>query len=349
MTRIRTDSVEFRAACIVAQALPVEWTIFAVGGWPRDQFFGIESKDMDLEIHGASSVEEVVQALTSASIETFGVGKKFGVLKAKVLGVDLDISLARVDIRSGFGHTGFKVDFDVSKKEAFRRRDFTINAIGIDIRTLEIFDPFGGVRDIEDRVLRIVDFDTFIWDGFVRTLRGVQFCERMDLTADEHTVRTCSAFHEFEVDPERIWTEFDKLITKGTGHGKGLDFAFQTGVAAFFGFSFHIEIWSDFAKAKTRVERLTALATKLDKVGRQEFFEKTHTPRSLIFKVEESLKTTPLITGKMLISLGFTPGPIFSEIIEAVVEKQDTGEITTAEQAIEFAKDSSWMDWRRTT
>src|SRR5690606_5829781 len=72
---------------------------------------------------------------------------------------ELDVSLPRRDKKVGAGHRGFEVEGDpfASVEDAARRRDFTVNAILLDPLSREILDPFGGKRDLENRVLRVVD------------------------------------------------------------------------------------------------------------------------------------------------------------------------------------------------
>jgi tRNA nucleotidyltransferase (CCA-adding enzyme) len=179
-----------------------------VGGWVRDQLLGLpESTDVDLEVFGLAA--DRVRAL----LESFGrvepVGESFQVYKIG----DVDVSLPRRDSKAGRGHRGFVVtgDPDMSIAEAARRRDFTINAISWDPLTREHFDPFGGRRDLEQRVLRVVDPQTFA-DDSLRVLRGVQFAARFALTVEESTAALCRTIALDDLPPERVWGEFEKLL-----------------------------------------------------------------------------------------------------------------------------------------
>src|SRR5438034_5319437 len=133
-----------------------------VGGWVRDRMMGVDSpKNVDIEVFGVPA-DRLRQLL-----ETFGrveaVGESFQVYKVG----DIDVSLPRRDSKAGRGHRGFVVvgDPDMSIADAARRRDFTINAISWDPLTGDYFDPFGGRGDLERRVLRMVDADTFADDS----------------------------------------------------------------------------------------------------------------------------------------------------------------------------------------
>ena len=160
-----------------------------VGGWVRDRLMGLaepETSNVDLEVFGLPG--DRLRAL----LETFGrveaVGESFQVYKVG----DVDVSLPRRDSKAGRGHRGFVVtgDPEMSIEEATRRRDFTVNAISWDPLTDEYFDPFDGRRDLQRRLLRVVDPETF-GDDSLRVLRGVQFIARFGLTIEASTAALC--------------------------------------------------------------------------------------------------------------------------------------------------------------
>src|SRR4051794_15765056 len=181
-----------------------------VGGWVRDRLLALpepEKSNVDLEVFGVPG--DRLRAL----LETFGrveaVGESFQVYKIG----DIDVSLPRRDSKSGRGHKGFVVtgDPDMSIGEAARRRDFTVNAISWDLLTDEYFDPFDGRRDLAQRLLRVVDPQTF-GDDSLRVLRGVQFAARFGFTLDPATAALCREIPLDDLPPERVWGEFEKLL-----------------------------------------------------------------------------------------------------------------------------------------
>ena len=72
-------------------------------------------------------------------------------------------------------------------------------------------DPFDGRRDIERRVLRVVDPERFA-DDSLRVLRAVQFAARLDFTLDDGARQLCRAIPLDDLPPERIWGEVEKLL-----------------------------------------------------------------------------------------------------------------------------------------
>jgi tRNA nucleotidyltransferase (CCA-adding enzyme) len=101
------------------------------------------------------------------------------------------------------------------RSPAARRRDFTINAISWDPLTDEYLDPFHGRADLQRRLLRAVDPQTFT-DDSLRVLRALQFAARFDLAAEERTKRLCRGIPLDDLPSERVWGEFEKLLLKAT-------------------------------------------------------------------------------------------------------------------------------------
>ncbi|HEU0050503.1 MAG TPA: hypothetical protein VFQ60_00410, partial [Patescibacteria group bacterium] len=157
-----------------------------VGGFVRDAILGLAPKDADIEVYGVSPdrLESILDQHFPHQVNK--VGKAFGILKVNLgNGLDFDVSLPRRESKSGKGHTGFttKSDPGMNIKEAARRRDFTMNALAADPLTGEIIDEFGGIQDLENGILRVTDAKRF-QDDALRVYRGIQFCGRMNLTAD---------------------------------------------------------------------------------------------------------------------------------------------------------------------
>lgn len=201
-----------RARRIAAVVRDAGGRALIVGGWVRDRLRGQAddvSKDIDLEVFGltADRLRELLERL--GQVES--VGESFQVFKIAAL----DVSLPRRESKSGRGHRGFAVTGDpsMSEREAARRRDFTVNAISWDPlgRDDEYIDPFDGRRDLDQRILRMVDPATFA-DDSLRVLRAVQFAARFGFTLDEETRDLCRTIRLDDLPAERIWGEFEKLL-----------------------------------------------------------------------------------------------------------------------------------------
>jgi len=191
-------------------------TAFLVGGCVRDLLLGKEPKDLDIEVHGLS-LDGLVSCLKGLNPDRLDiVGVSFGVIKLTMEGVEFDVSVPRKDNKTGVGHTGFSVNVDpfMGTTEAARRRDFTMNAIMLNILTGENIDPFGGIADIENKLLRVVDPTTFVEDP-LRAVRALQFMARLGFEPDEELTRLVQEMDVSGLPAERLVEELKKLLLKG--------------------------------------------------------------------------------------------------------------------------------------
>ena len=202
-----------------------------VGGWARDRLLGVSSKDVDIEVFGLGV--ERLEALLAGFGTVHAVGRAFGVFR--VGGIDADFSLPRRDSKRGPGHRGFDVAPDPTLEftEAARRRDLTVNSIGIDPLTGDVLDPHGGRRDLARRVLRATDPARFPEDP-LRGLRVAQLAARLEMTPDEELVALCRTLDLSELSGERVFDEFTKLLLRAAKPSIGLRVLEDTGQLRFF-------------------------------------------------------------------------------------------------------------------
>lgn len=187
-----------------------------VGGCVRDHIMGHHSKDIDIEVYGID--KNTLETVLSRHFSVVAVGKNFGIFKVTITHNDeretIDVALPRSENKEGRGHKGFVITTDPTMPftDASSRRDFTINAMGIDIARQEILDPHGGLADLAARRLRHVSA-AFSEDP-LRVLRAAQFCARFDLTLDRDTVLLCRSLHDelLTLSKERIFEEWKKLM-----------------------------------------------------------------------------------------------------------------------------------------
>ncbi len=205
-----------------------------VGGSVRDHFLGMPIKDYDIEVYGLEHLEQLVSILEARGSVNL-VGRSFGVIKWTYNGNEYDVSFPRRESKVGSGHRGFDVSVDgqMTFAEAARRRDFTINAIGYDIAAHEFLDPFGGIKDLQEKHLKHIDDATFAEDP-LRVYRAVQFAARFDLEIAEETFVLCKqmvddGFLE-ELPKERIHTEWKKLLLKSPAPSTGFELMRRLGI-----------------------------------------------------------------------------------------------------------------------
>lgn len=204
-----------------------------VGGSVRDAVLGNAPKDYDIEVYGLPV--EQVKELVMAFGHTREVGRSFGILKMFIEGgLQIDISLPRKDSKVEPGAEGgfaYKADHTMSIKDAARRRDFTINAPAADPLTGEIFDYFGGLKDMQDRVLRITDPERFA-DEPLRVMRAMQFVGRYGMEIDPEALRIMQeiAPRMRESERSRVGEEWRKLLLRSEKPSLGLSAGMALGI-----------------------------------------------------------------------------------------------------------------------
>jgi tRNA nucleotidyltransferase (CCA-adding enzyme) len=213
-----------------------------VGGYIRDQFLGITSKDIDIEVFNISTLETLKTIL-----DPFGkvskVGKCFGVLQLIIKNnaaiKTIDFSLPRTETNIGAGHKDFTIKTNpaLTYKKAAGRRDFTINSIGYNPLEQKILDPFNGLRDLKTKTLRHIN-SKFAEDP-LRVYRAMQFIARFNLKASPPTLKLCSKMDLSTLPKERIHDEFNKLLLKSKKPSLGLNFLLKSNVI-----TYHPELFS---------------------------------------------------------------------------------------------------------
>ena len=188
---------------------------YFVGGCVRDEFLNRACKDIDIEVFDVE--QETLEKILNICTEKLGfkevelVGKQYGVYK---LG-ELDISIPRIEIKTGDKHTDFECTLcpTLPVVDAQRRRDFTVNAIYKNIFDSNIVDSFDGISDMSKRVIRHIDDKTFIEDA-LRVFRAARFSSVLDFEISEETKALCKKINLSALPTERIVQETSTALIK---------------------------------------------------------------------------------------------------------------------------------------
>lgn len=229
---LKIEHPELRAALrtVVRSVQNAGGRAVVVGGSVRDALLGVAAKDIDLEVFGIQPSDLLRTVFAHFRVDQ--VGMAFGVLKLH--GIPLDLSIPRRESKAGLGHKGFEVLSDplLSFEEAASRRDYTINAMGIDAHTGALMDPFHGEADLRARVLRHTS-EKFREDP-LRVLRGMQLVARFNLTVAPETISICRSMDLEGLARERVYEEWRKLLLQGQSISLGLSFLADTAWIAHF-------------------------------------------------------------------------------------------------------------------
>jgi len=156
--------------------------LYYIGGVVRDEILGKKSFDIDLTYEGNA----IEFAKSLKNIEILKINEPFGTVRVKIDVQEVDIASTRSEIYERDGHLPTVTEIGCSLKKDVLRRDFTINALAKNVNTDEIIDYTGGLKDIENKTLRILHDRSFIEDP-TRIIRALKFAVRFGFKLDEHS------------------------------------------------------------------------------------------------------------------------------------------------------------------
>ena len=185
--------------------------VYLVGGAVRDHLLGHPYHEKDYVVVGATPAQMLELGYQP-------VGKDFPVFLHPQ--TKEEYALARTERKSGHGYHGFEFHTDVSVtlEQDLIRRDLTINAMAMD-EAGQIYDPYGGQQDLENRILRHVS-NAFVEDP-LRVLRIARFAARYTsagfVIADETMALMQRLTESGELNaliPERVWKETSRALSE---------------------------------------------------------------------------------------------------------------------------------------
>lgn len=194
--------------------------VWAVGGAVRDALIGHPHLDWDL---ATDATPDQVRTVFGRK-RTIPVGVEFGTVKVlDASGVAHEITTFRRDVKTDGRHA--EVEFGASLEEDLARRDFTINAVAYSPTRGEVYDPFGGQKDLAGRLVRAVgDPPARMREDRLRALRAIRFAARFDFEIDEATWTAIrdSAPHLTRLSAERVKQELEKTMDQVAAPSRAL-------------------------------------------------------------------------------------------------------------------------------
>lgn len=204
-----------KSTCDVIAALSSDGAeVRFVGGCIRDSLLGIKTENLDIDIVTTDTPPKVINLLKSANIRALPIGIEYGTVMAVCHGKTFEITTLREDIKT-FGRKAI-VSYTTDFKKDAARRDFTINAIYLSTDGKEIFDYFGGQKDLEKGIVKFIgNASERIKEDRLRILRFFRFyayCGKG--VPDTNAIKACSAAEKKieMLSAERIGREFLKLL-----------------------------------------------------------------------------------------------------------------------------------------
>ncbi|MBT4792546.1 MAG: multifunctional CCA tRNA nucleotidyl transferase/2'3'-cyclic phosphodiesterase/2'nucleotidase/phosphatase [Halobacteriovoraceae bacterium] len=181
--------------------------IYLVGGAVRDEILGLAGNDRDYVVVGSNEKEML-------SLGYIKVGKDFPVFLHPL--TKEEYALARMEKKIGKGYHGFEFDcINVTLEQDLARRDLTINAIAKDLDSNTLIDPFNGIKDLENKVLRHTS--QHFKEDPLRILRIARFSAKFPQFSIHnetiHLIKDMIQTGELSsLSAPRVWQEIEKSL-----------------------------------------------------------------------------------------------------------------------------------------
>ncbi|MFM8897584.1 MAG: CCA tRNA nucleotidyltransferase [Actinomycetota bacterium] len=199
---------------LAAQFKAAGFRLALVGGPVRDSLLGRLGNDLDFTTNARP--EDTKKLLKKWATDVWDVGIKFGTIGAKKDNVTYEITTYRADSYESDSRKP-EVNFGDSIEGDLLRRDFTVNAMAIELttQTPEFIDPHNGVTDLLKKVLRTPGTPELSFsDDPLRMLRAARFAAQLDFTIDDDVLNAMKEMADrlSIISAERIRDEFIKTV-----------------------------------------------------------------------------------------------------------------------------------------
>lgn len=203
---------------------------YVIGGYVRDLLLERPSKDIDIVVVG-NGMDLAQAAAEKLRVKKVSLFKNFGT--AHFLYKDLDVEFVGARKESYQRDSRKPIVEDGTLDDDQKRRDFTINALALDLRKEtfgNIVDPFGGLKDLEKGVLRtpLEPVQTYS-DDPLRMMRAIRFATQLEFQIEKNSLKAIldNASRLEIISGERIMDELNKIILAKTP-SRGFELLFST-------------------------------------------------------------------------------------------------------------------------
>ena len=189
--------------------------LYFVGGIVRDLLLGYKPDVQDLDCTTDASPREIKRIVQPIADAVWLQGERFGTVGMRVNGTNYEITTHRAESYVDDSRKPV-VNFSTNLSDDLIRRDFTVNAMAVDTATGELFDPYGGVKDLEEMTLRTpMDPEESFTDDPLRILRAARFIAAYGFSPTGDLLQAAQKISERLniVSIERIRDEIFRLLS----------------------------------------------------------------------------------------------------------------------------------------
>ena len=190
------------------------YRLYLVGGLVRDDLLGRVRDDVDYDLTTDARPEAIKTLVDPFADAVWTTGERFGTIACRIDGVVYEITTHRADAYDESSRKPI-VEFGDNVHDDLARRDFTVNAMAIDLADGALVDPFGGAADLEAGRLRTpLDPEISFSDDPLRMLRAARFITTLGLEPDLKLLDAVGAMRERMaiVSVERVRDELQKML-----------------------------------------------------------------------------------------------------------------------------------------
>ena len=189
---------------------------YLVGGCVRDMLLGVSPHDWDMCTN--ATPEEMITLFTREGLTINPKGIEYGTVTPVIKGIEYEITTFRKETGYSDGRHPDEVSYSKTIAEDLCRRDFTINAMAIDMKDNTLTDLFHGSDDLNNGVIRMVgNPQERISEDPLRILRALRFAIKFGFTIDKNTRDAILSNKHLlaTVSKERVTQELQKMLTCG--------------------------------------------------------------------------------------------------------------------------------------
>lgn len=307
---------------ILKKLIESGYEAYFVGGFVRDMLIDRVSSDIDIT---TNALPEEVEKLFEKTIPT---GKKYGTITVIIEDLSFEVTTYRIDQEYVNYRKPKNVIYSNNLKEDLKRRDFTINALAMDIHD-QVIDLFSGKEDLKDKVIRAIgDPNERFNEDALRIIRALRFVSKFNFSIENETLTSMknNILKIKHLPNERVIQELEELFLNPYQKSATLYMETVEFSSVFSEFEKSLKIYNK-SEIKLNFLEFMALSIYLDDSDIPEYWRFSNKDKLFIYKLSHLLKATTnsRFNASLLYKLGLEIS-LSANKIKQVIKKEDNQE-----------------------